>query len=130
MDAAVPEPQDPRDAIRRIGEELEDKARSLGLYMHGISVGCHDEDLMAKINADPAAINKAIEEGQEVVLMVNFALGDIAFMKRTQDPEQHEIDKEAQVLLPDPVEELREKLRKAREEGKDIFDELDDEQEE
>lgn len=129
MDAAVPEPQDPRDAVRRIGEELEDKTRSLGLYMHGISIGCHDEELMKQINDDPAALNKAIEDGQEVVLMANFAIGEIAWMKRTQDPDQHEIDKEAQVLLPDPAEELKEKLRKAQEEGRSIFDDPDDQEE-
>lgn len=122
MDAAVPEPQDPRDAIRRIGELLEEKTRPLGLYLHGLSVGCHDEELMAKINEDPGELNKAIENGAEVVLMVNFAIGDVAWMKRTQDPEQHEIDKAAQGILPDDVTELREKLRRAREEGKDIFD--------
>lgn len=69
---------------------------------------------------------KAINDGEHVVMMVNFAIGEVAWSTRVQNPEQHEVDKEAQVLLPDPAEELREKMKRAQEEGRSIFDDEDE----
>lgn len=128
MSDLIPDPpEDPRDAIHRLNVELEDKARPLGLYFDSMSVGSHDPEVMKRVTEDPAALNQAIKDGEEFVLMANFVIGDIAWATRTQDPEQHEFNKQAQVIMPDPAEEMKEKIKRLQAEGKSIFDDPEEE---
>lgn len=107
--------------IDRAVEELRRRAEKIGLYMQDAAIATTSEEMAAHAAANSSSIRDAIEAGAEFLIMGVFLVGDQAFSKRVIDPEQHEFDKEAQVLLPDPAEELRKRL----EEGKPLFDDED-----
>lgn len=111
-----------RDKISSLVKELENSSRKVGLYLEGAGLGVSP-------NVDPRVLStldgvKSVVKSQdgEVVISATFTIGDVAWSKRVQDPDQHEVDKQVRTMLPDPVEEMRERLKKAREEGKNIFD--------
>lgn len=122
-DMQEPEPNEELSSLlNSLGSELTDSARKLGLYAEHVSVGVTGNVPPDSIK-DIESLKKVVEgDDGEVLVMVTFAIGDVAYSKRIQDPEQDEIDDQVRTMLPDPAEELREKIRKAREEGRDIFD--------
>lgn len=132
-DSPMPDPFEPDEAtqelIRDLVEKLGDQTRKIGLYLEGVGVMSHPEQpgaLASVANAD--AFKEAVKSGDaNVVIVGSFVIGDIAWAKRTLDPEQEEIDNVAREILPDPVEELKEKMKRAQAEGKSIFDLDDDE---
>lgn len=130
-DGNLPVPFEPDDetqqVIRELVEKLGDNARKLGLYLEGVGVMANpDSDLDAIRNAQ--MFKDAVKSGAANVAVIGtFTVGDVAWEKRTLDPEQDEIDNEARMILPDPVEELRQKMLRAQEEGKSIFDVGEDE---
>ncbi len=132
-DSPMPDPFEPdeetQEVIRDLVEKLGDQTRKIGLYLEGVGVMSHPEQpgaLSAVANAD--SFKEAVKSGAaNVVVVGTFVVGDIAFAKRTLDPEQDEIDNAAREMLPDSVEELKEKIRRAQAEGKSIFDLDDDE---
>lgn len=119
-----PEPgfEGPAPEIDQMVVELQARAEKLGLYMRDAMIATTDEDVFKQAAANNESIKVAIENGATFLVMSVFQIGDQAFSKRVQDPEQYEIDKEAQVILPDPAEELRQRLL----EGKGLFDDDDD----
>lgn len=127
-DGMMPDPFEPDEAtqelIREIVDKLGDSTRKIGLYLEGVGVMSHPERpgaLQAVANAD--SFKEAVKNGDaNVVIVGTFTIGDVAWANRTLNPEQEEIDKMARELLPDPVEELKEKLKRAQAEGKSIFD--------
>jgi hypothetical protein len=127
-DSPMPDPFEPDEGtqqlIRDIVEKLGDQTRKIGLYLEGVGVMSHPDQpsaLTAVRNAE--SFKEAVQSGEaNVVVVGTFVVGDIAFATRTLDPEQEEIDNAAREILPDPVEEMKEKLRRAQAEGKSIFD--------
>lgn len=117
-DEETPEPNEElSNLLNSLGSDLSDSARKLGLYAEHVSVGVTG-------NVPPDAVKdldslKKVIEGDEgdVLVMATFAIGDVAYSKRIQDPEQDEVDDQVRMMLPDPVEEIREKLKKAQEGG-------------
>lgn len=111
------------EQVREIVRELEDRARKMGLYLEdvGIASQSHDQAVNAMQSADK--LREVINSGEaQLVVVGTFVVGDVALSKRVLDPEQDEIDTQVRAILPDPAEELREKMRRAAEDGKSIFD--------
>lgn len=104
------------DALyRQLAEQLEDKARKVGLYIRDFGIGtAHPGDP----DAPPVAI-------------ASFLIGDVAMSDRVQDPEKENINKEVHrmgtQLAQEEFETLREKL--AREAGAATENEEADENE-
>jgi hypothetical protein len=97
--------------LKKVRENME----KLGLYMQQAGFMSDPED------DDP--------EGP-VFMQAVFLVGEQAFSEKVQDPEQDRIDREFEKLMksatPDPLDDVREKLRKNMREGKSILD-LEDE---
>lgn len=109
--------------IQEMTEKLTDVTRKLGLYLEHVGlVSKNPSEMGMPVNLED--FRGQIARG-EVILAGHFAVGDIAWEKRTLNPEQDEIDNQVRMILPDPVEELREKIRRAQAEGRDPIDEED-----
>ncbi len=91
---------------------FDDELRQIGLYVDDMSVVAIDGP-----------------DGPEVALAVTAEIGDVAFSKRVQDPEQDDVDDEfrqMQVSMAnDEFLDNRDKIQKAIKEGRDPLD-LDD----
>lgn len=94
-------------------EQIEDKARQMGLYHDG-------------------ARAVMMPDG-ELVLMVDFVLGDVAFSDRVQNPQRYATDSMIRTMekgqQDDDFLNERERIKTALAEGKDIFSALDGEPE-
>ena len=104
---------DDRKKLEEFRERIEkfgDEARKVGLYLENMAgmQHAHSED----------------EEPQTIVA-ATFIVGEQAFSDRVLNPEKHEEDKTFRTLTAgaDPFDELRERMKKNIEEGKDPFDE-------
>lgn len=114
-------PED-HDNISELADRLKEKAEKLGLYMQDVTVATPDEGAAMEAHTTPDSIIQAIQNGTKFVLLTTFVIGDLAFSKRVQNPEADEIDKQVAVLLPTEAELLKEKMQRAMEQGKGIFD--------
>lgn len=126
-DDLPPDPFEPdgtaHEEIKELVSKLEDATRKIGLYLEDVAVASPDQTTALNALTNKEALTEAVTSGEASLILVGtFAIGDIAFSKRTLDPEQHKVDDEARMLLPKPEDELRDKIKKALEEGKDIFD--------
>lgn len=92
-------------------EQVEDRARQMGLYYDN-------------------AHAMMLPDG-ELVLMVDFILGDVAFTDRVQNPDRYATDNMVGIMEKqyqgDEFLAQRERIRKALAEGKDAVDALDNE---
>lgn len=114
--------EDPREKIGAIIKTMEDETRKFGLYLENAAIGTSDGS-GPEVLDDPDKIKKILlSDEEDVFVMATFAIGDVAWSKRVQDPEQDKIDDQARTILPDPVEALKEKMRQAQAEGKSILD--------
>lgn len=114
---------DPREKLSAVMKDLEDQARKLGLYIEHAAIASSDPEGAMESLEDADKLRELLASDEdEVYLMATFAIGDVAWSKRVQDPEQDKIDDQFRVIAPDPVEELREKMRRAAAEGKSILD--------
>lgn len=93
-------------------EKIEDKARQLGLY---------SDQVHAMMTPD----------GQ-MVLVVQFLLGDIAFSDRVQNPQKHQttrmVDDMEKSMQTDTFLEERERIKRNLEAGRDPLDDGPDEE--
>lgn len=114
--------EDGGPVVAALVEKLTEGTRKIGLYVESAGLGATD-GIGPTVVSDLAAMKKVVAgDDGDLLLMVGFAIGDVAFSKRVQNPEQDEVDDQVRAMLPDPVAEIKERLRKAKEEGKDIFD--------
>lgn len=111
----------PGEEIGPIVEQLKDKAEKLGLYMGDAMIATADSGIAEEVGITKT-VKEAIEAGAEFVIISTFSIGKIAWRKRTQDPNQDEIDRQVQIMLPDPAEEIKRRL----EAGGPLFGEDDD----
>lgn len=98
-------PNFPEDKFQDLLEKMGDKARQIGLYVNG-----------AALNVD--------EEGEPLtgekrhVLVMQFTVGDVAFSKRVQDPEEDQFDTEFKKFesgqVKDQVEDIRQRYLKGQ----------------
>lgn len=109
------------DAIHDLGE----RAEKIGLYLRGHGYATEDPETGARLMSGEIGAIDAMAEGYQIMVMTTFAIGDMAFDRSVTNPEQDRVDRQAQIMLPDAAEELREKLRRRVEEGKGIFDDED-----
>lgn len=106
-------------------EDLAERTQKIGLYYQGASIGADDPDLAAKMQAGELTPDDIMISGGQVIVISGFNIGDMAFSRQVAEPEQHELDKQAQAILPTEVDLLKERLMRAIEEGRDPLD-LDD----
>ena len=111
------------DNLQELADRLKEKAEKIGLYMQDASIATPDPDAAEEAQLRPDSIIQSIQEGKHFMLLTTFVIGDLAFSKRVQEPDQHEVDKQVQVMMPTEAELLREKMERALREGKSIFDE-------
>lgn len=92
--------------------KLEELARKLGLYMDRVTM-----------------TDMATPLGTRWCIVADFTIGDVAFVKRVQDPEQAKIDKQFKQMThgmgTDEFLELREQMKKNIEEGRNPLDKGD-----
>lgn len=122
-----PDPFEPdgtaHEEIKELITNLENVTRKIGLYLEDVAVASSDQTTALNALTNKDALVDAVTSGDaNLILVTTFALGDIAFSKRVLNPEQEKVDDEARLLLPKPEDELKEKLQRAMEEGKGIFD--------
>jgi hypothetical protein len=105
-----PDPEEFMAEMQPRLDGIEQAAQKLGLYMQGYG--------FAQVPAEDGG-------AATTVAAVTFIIGDQAFSDRVQNPEKYEQDKELQTMFKesslDEAEILKEQLRKAVEEGGDIF---------
>lgn len=106
------------EEARKLMEELENAARRIGLYAENIAIGV------------PIGGPNIPEGEEQMVLVAQFTLGDIAFSDRVQNPQADETDMEfrkmAVDLEKDQFEAKRQEIERKLKEGKPIFGEDDD----
>lgn len=70
--------------------------------------------------------------GPRVAAVIRFSIGEVAFTKRVQDPEQERVDRQFKEMTfsmgTDRFLDERERMKKLLSEGRSIFDPGDDEQ--
>lgn len=115
---------DPHEIISKLCEELEEKARKIGLYYNGSNIGT-DTPETAQMLMDRKPIREIYANNGRLILQVSFNIGDLAFDPQVTNPEQTEFDREARKLLPTKGEMMRDKIKQALAEGKDITDIFD-----
>lgn len=113
------------DHLAELAARLREKTEDLGLYMQDATVATADPDAAMEAQVMPESILTAITEGKNFMLLTTFIIGDLAFSKRVQNPEQDAIDKQVQPMIPTDAELLKEKIQRRIAEGKSIFDEDD-----
>lgn len=111
--------------VEGLTEKLTDAARNIGLYLEHAGIASKAEPDGSQV-LDTQEFREHVDKGDVMIVGV-FAIGDVAWEKRTLNPEQDEIDKQAREMLPDPVELLRERIRRAHELGLDPLDEEEEE---
>lgn len=109
--------------VEELTEKLRTNTRRIGLYMEHVGIVSRAEPEGGMVFQEKD-FRESVDNG-DVLVVGMFAVGDVAFEKRTLNPEQEEFDRIAREMLPDPVEELREKLRQRKAEGRDLFEEED-----
>jgi hypothetical protein len=118
---------DANESLKHTLGEMENAARKIGLYVQDVHIAATDPEKGPAAMAEGDALRALVaDEDDDCLVMVAFVLGDVAFSKRVLDPEQDKIDDEVRQILPDPVEELKEKMRRAAEEGRSVFDAMND----
>lgn len=115
------EPTEPNEEdAQRLMEELENAARKLGLYAENLAIGVPSGGPYASLLGD----------GEKVVVVAQFTVGDIAWSDRVQNPQQEDADMEfrkmAVDLEKDAFEAKRAELERKLKEGKPIFGDEDD----
>lgn len=115
--------------IEEMMEELRRRAEKLGLYMQDASIVTSDADIAQRAAAHNVTIRDAMEAGAEFMAIGVFIIGDQAFSNRVLHPEQYEVDKTVQTMLPTEAEMMKEKLTERMQSGDimSIFDDEDDE---
>ena len=113
------------DHLAELAARLREKTEDLGLYMQDATVATADPDAAMEAQVMPDSILTAIAEGKNFMLLTTFIIGDLAFSKRVQNPEQDAIDKQVQPMIPTDAELLKEKIQRRIAQGKSIFDEDD-----
>lgn len=116
---------EPQELFTQLTDSLEKSASKIGLYLQNVGVGTSNPDPkeQEKVVSSMEELKRVLlSDEEDVFVMATFAIGDVAWSKRVLDPDQDKIDDEVRAILPDPVEMLKEQLRAAKEEGRDIFD--------
>jgi hypothetical protein len=105
------EPED-RDEqrVQKMFADLDSRARKLGLYL--------DNGLVAPIPGE-----EEFEDPQRVMVLASFVIGDRAFSKVVQDPDQHGFDETFREMRLDAEEE---EYRRIQREGLGWMPEEDD----
>lgn len=99
----------PEEKLREKVEELEDKCRKVGLYLNGVALNI-DQGPQDEEDTDPIKAHS---------LLVQFGIGDVAFSKRIQDPEQDKMDDEFRVIAAADVDDDMERIRQQYLKGQD-----------
>lgn len=117
-------PED-HDHLAELSDRLKVSCEKIGLYMQDATIATGDPEAALEAQIAPDSIVKSIEDGKDFMLLTTFIIGDLAFSKRVQNPEQAEIDNTVQAMMPTDAELLKEKIQRRIAEGKSIFDEDD-----
>jgi hypothetical protein len=123
----IPMPDDFDGVFRIAIEDLEQRARKIGLYYNGCTVGMDDPHAAERLNTQQATALELIREGSRMMVIASFNIGDMAFDPSVTDPDGTAMDREAEVLLPSDAEMTRDRIARALAEGKSIEDIFDDE---
>lgn len=125
----IPTPDDFDGVLRTAIEELETRARKIGLYYNGSTVGLDDPRAAERLNNQEATPLELLREGTKMMVIASFNIGDMAFDPVVVDPEGTAVNREAEILLPTEAEMIQDQIRRALEEGKSIEDLFDDDSE-
>lgn len=112
--------------IEGMMEELRLRAEKLGLYMQDASIMTADADIAQRAAAHNVSIRDAMEAGAEFMAVGMFLIGDQAFSNRVLHPEQYEVDKQVQTMIPSEAEAMKEKLAERMQNSDDILSIFDD----
>lgn len=112
---------DPRDTLRAVIEDVENKTRKIGLYYQGSSVGT-DSPETAQALQEGKSPAELYATGGSMVVIASFIIGDMAFDTTIANPVQAEFDQAARSMLPTKAELMREKIKKGLAEGKSLED--------
>ena len=105
---------DGTDPVARLVESLGNKAEQIGLYLREIAVTqISPEGLPTPVRVESTEeLVRLIQSGQATVkMMVIFQIGDLAFSKRMEDPEGHNVDVVASEMIPPEHRLLQERIR-------------------
>jgi hypothetical protein len=114
--------------IEEMMEELRRRAEKLGLYMQDASIVTSDADVAKRAAAHNVTIRDAMEAGAEFMAIGVFIIGDQAFSNRVIHPEQYEVDKTVQTMLPTEAEAMKERLTEKLSSTDDILSIFDDDE--
>lgn len=98
-DGSQPEIPEGRLALlREKSEAIAAAADKLGLYSTGMQLG--------------AAVDPVTGDNAQLMIVSTFAIGDLAFSKRVQQPEQEAVDNDVAGMETDLMRERLEELRR------------------
>lgn len=114
------------DPIRNMVESLEKACDQQGLYLRAVSVSQQlPNGQMAPVEFDTIdELTALIRAGVDLKMVASFQIGDLAFSKRVESPDAHEMDVTAQEILPPEHQLLRDNADAAAAGGVDPIDAL------
>jgi hypothetical protein len=121
-----PEPDEAtQELLRELTEKLTDSTRKIGLYLEHVGVVARGDPQHSSMTFHEKDFRTHVEDG-DLLMVGMFTVGDVAWEKRTLDPEQDEIDEKARGLLPSEADELRDRIQRRLAEGLDPFADEDE----
>src|SRR5437660_1555935 len=110
------------DEVTPLIEKLQETAKKLGLYMDdGVMIVTPDGRAAEDLLEEGKSVKDVVLDGGSIAFVARFAIGDVAWRKRTLDPEQHDIDKQVRMMLPSEAEQICQRLL----EGGPLFEDDD-----
>jgi len=102
-------------------DEVTKRSEKFGLYLKDTLIGAVDRDIATAIAEGKTTVKQAVMEGASISILATFAIGDVAWSDRIQDPDGFKVDQEFKTIMPTEDELIKDELIRKLREGKDIF---------
>lgn len=120
------------DIVNQIIEDLGERTEKFGVYLrHAVATPTSDDpeiqDKLREGDLDEEELRRMLVDGEaQSILFAVFTLNDVAFSERVQNPDKTKADDDFLMVMPTESELLRDKIARRIAEGKDPFEEDED----
>lgn len=122
---------DGEDPIAQLIHNMSKKAEDLGLYLREVAITQMTDQgpRPVMVESHEQLIHLILSGQVDIKMLVVFQIGELAFAKRNEDPDGHQVDVTASELIPPEHRLLKERIQDMLNDGKtieDLFNDGDD----